>query len=152
MNSSKVVKNISPIWLDYLSHIINNSGPPFKLCFAPTMEGTKSILTSAGCPCHQDKLGVRLTLRGYLNNHWFNTLQISKDDLSPTPEEWRQWSKLATNQIWSLLMRVLGERNEIFHKEQNITIAHSEINAKIIRVYAQRGRHVPGTLTYSQQT
>ena len=132
MNTSKVGKDISQIWLDYLSHtIINTSGQPFQLCCAPcTTERTKSILRRAISLL--DKLGVKLTLRGYLNKHWVSAVHSSRDEpSSPTPEECRQWSKLATNQIWSIEIRVWGERNESFHKEKNHTIAHSEINAKI---------------------
>ena len=49
MNTSIVEENISPIWLDYLSHImINTLGQPFQLFFAPyTTERTKSILRKA---------------------------------------------------------------------------------------------------------
>ena len=39
MNTSKVGKDISQIWLDYLSHIINTSGQPFRLCCAPLHYG-----------------------------------------------------------------------------------------------------------------
>ena len=125
MNTSKVGKDISQIWLDYLSHIINTSGQPFRLCCAPcTTERTKSILWRT--IRLQDKLGVKLTPRGYLNEHWVSAVHSSRDKpSSPTPEECRQWSKLATNQIWSIVIRVWGERNESLHKEK-IILLHTQ--------------------------
>ena len=118
MNTSKVGKDISQIWQDYLSHIINTLGRSFQLWCAPcTTERTKSILRKE--ISLQDKLGVKLTLKGYLKKHWISAFQSSRDDpSSPTPEECRQWSKLATNQIWSLVIRVWGEQNKSLHKEK----------------------------------
>jgi hypothetical protein len=125
MNTSKVGKDICKIWLDYLSHIINTSGQLFQLCCAPcTTERTKSILSRV--IRLQDKLEVKPTLRGYLNKHWVSAVHSSRDEpSSPTPEECRQWSQLATMQIWSLVIRVWGERNESLHKEK-IILLHTQ--------------------------
>ena len=68
MSKSKVGHNMSPIWLDYLSHIINNLGQPSTLCCPPspfTTERTKSILRKAIS---------QINIARYLNKHWGNAV------------------------------------------------------------------------------
>jgi hypothetical protein len=109
---------------------------PLLYAFPPSIQKGLNLFSG--------RSSVNLTLQGYLNKHWGNAVCSSKDDPSPTPEECWQWSKLATNQIWSLVTQPWDERNKSFHKEK-IAITHSKLNAKIIKGYAQRGKHASPT-------
>ena len=71
MGNYKVGKNISRVWLDYLSHPLKNLGQPFNLC--RTLHYAEDQINSSKAIRHQEHLGFKQTPRGgYLTKQWCN--------------------------------------------------------------------------------